>query len=180
MLVPEAGLVFKVILVGDAAVGKTSIVNKHLTSAIKEKYFPSLGANVATKDYDIAGSHVTLKIWDIAAQEKFSWVRQKYYMMAKAGIIVYDVTKPGTFENVRFWFADLKTYLPDKIPMILIANKIDLPAIVDMKAGQRLADEIGAEFIETSAMTGENIQKAFERITETLLASAPSSPQKKK
>jgi small GTP-binding protein len=166
-------------MVGDAAVGKTSLVNKHLTSTIKQTYFPSLGANVATMGYDVAGSHVTLKIWDIAAQEKFSEVRPKYYLLAKAGFIVYDVTKPGTFESVRFWFEDLRRFVSDKIPIALIGNKIDLPAVVERKAGQKLADEIGAEFFQTSALTGKNIRKAFERIVEILLASA-FPPLKKK
>jgi small GTP-binding protein len=166
---------FKVIFLGDAAVGKTSIVAKHVTSTFKENYIPSLGANIASREYTVDGKDITLMIWDIAAQEAFSKVRQEYYNGAKAAFIVYDVTRPGTFENVVFWHDDLIKIIRKKIPIILIGNKTDLRAVVQVHSGKRLADDIGADFIETSAKTGENIEKVFEKVIRTLSGATSAS-----
>jgi small GTP-binding protein len=159
---------FKVIFLGDAAVGKTSIVARHVTSTFEENYIPSIGANITSRDYSINGKDITLMIWDIAAQEGFSKVRYDYYQGARAAFMVYDVTRPGTFEDIVFWLDDLKKAVRKKIPMILIGNKIDLPDVVHVHSGQRLADDIGADFIETSAKTGQNIEEAFGKIAKKL------------
>lgn len=155
---------FKVIFLGDAAVGKTSIVARHITSSFSENCMPSLGANITSRDYNFADQDITLLIWDIAAQEAFSRVRQQYYNGAKAVFLVYDVTRPGTFEDILTWLDDFNKIIRKKIPIVLIGNKIDLPAVVHAPSGERLAKDIGAEFIETSAKTGQNIEEVFERV----------------
>nr|MDO8098518.1 Rab family GTPase [Candidatus Njordarchaeota archaeon] len=160
--------IFKVIFLGDAAVGKTSIVAKHVTSTFRENYIPSLGANITSRQYSVEGRDVTLLIWDIAAQEEFSRVRQEYYRGTKAVFIVYDVTRPRTFQNVVSWHDDLITIIRRKIPIILIGNKTDLPAVVHSASGKRLAGDLGADFIETSAKTGENIEKVFDKVVRKL------------
>jgi small GTP-binding protein len=167
--------IFKVIFLGDAAVGKTSIVAKHVTSTFRENYIPSLGANVNSRQYSVEGKDVTLMIWDIAAQEQFSRVRQQYYQGVRAAFIVYDVTRPRTFENVVSWHDDLTAIVRKKIPMILIGNKADLPAVVHSASGKRLADDIGADFIETSAKTGENIEKVFDKVVRKLIGTASAA-----
>lgn len=167
---------FKVVFLGDAAVGKTSIVAKHVTSSFRENYLPSLGANITSKDYSIGRRTVTLMIWDIASQEGFSRVRQEYDKGARAAFIVYDVTRPGTFEDVVFWIEDVNKIVRKKIPTILIGNKIDLPAVVHFHSGQRLAEDIGADFIETSAKTGENVEKAFEKVAGKLSGASSTLP----
>jgi small GTP-binding protein len=159
---------FKVIFLGDAGVGKTSIVTKHVTSSFRENSLPSLGANITSRDYNIAGQDATLLIWDIAAQEAFSRVRQQYYNGAKAVFVVYDVTRPGTFEDVVVWLDDLNKVIRKKIPIVLIGNKIDLPAVVHTRSGERLAHDIGADFMETSAKTGQNVEEVFERVVRLL------------
>jgi small GTP-binding protein len=166
---------FKVIFLGDAAVGKTSIVAKHVTATFRENYIPSLGANITSREYNIEGKDITLMIWDIAAQEAFSKVRQQYYNGTKAAFIVYDVTRPGTFENVVFWHDDLIDIIRKKIPMILIGNKNDLRAVVQIQSGKRLADDLGADFIETSAKTGENIEMAFKKVIKKLLGAVSTT-----
>jgi len=166
---------FKVVFLGDAAVGKTSIVAKHVTSTFRENYIPSLGANITSREYSVEGKDITLMIWDIAAQEMFSRVRQQYYDGAKAAFIVYDVTRPGTFEDVVSWYDDLVGIIRKKIPITVIGNKTDLPAVVHSPSGKRLADDLKADFIETSAKTGDNIEKAFDKVVRKL--SGASAPQ---
>lgn len=160
--------VLKVIFLGDAAVGKTSIVARHVTSTFRENYIPSLGANITSRDYNIEGNDITLLIWDIAAQEGFGRVRHEYYNGAKAAFMVYDVTRPSTFEDVIYWIGDLGEVISKKIPLILIGNKVDLPAVVSSHSGERLAADIGADFIETSAKTGQNVEMAFEKVVRKL------------
>lgn len=167
---------YKVIFLGDAEVGKTSIVARQATSSFKEKYTPSIGANITSRDYNIDGKDITLVIWDIAAQEGFSRVRYDYYQGARAAFIVYDVTRPWTFENIIFWLDDLKKTVRKKIPMLLVGNKVDLPVIVQVHSGHRLADDIGADFIETSAKTGQNIAEAFEKIAKKLVEASSAKP----
>lgn len=159
---------FKVIFLGDAAVGKTSLVTKHVTSTFKDNYIPSIGANITSRDYSIEGKAITLMIWDIAAQEVFSRVRYDYYQGAKAAFLVYDVTRPGTFEDVVSWHEDLYKAVPKDTKIMLVGNKIDLPAIITVHSGRRLAEDIGADFIETSAKTGENVEAAFEKVASRL------------
>lgn len=159
--------------------GKTAIIDRHVSSSFKENYVPSLGANITGKDYDVDGRYATLMIWDIAAQERFDNVRIKYYTGAKAAVIVYDVTRPATLDIVTFWSDDIKQVVQGNIQMILIANKTDLPAKVESEAGKKLAGKIGADFIETSAKTGENVEGLFESITRKLLATALSPSLKR-
>jgi small GTP-binding protein len=165
----------KVIFLGDAAVGKTSIVSRHITSTFRANYIPSLGANITTREYNIQGNDITLLIWDIAAQEAFNRIRHQYYNGAKAAFIVYDVTRPSTFEDVIYWFSDLGEVISKKIPLILVGNKIDLPAVVSAHSGERLAADIGADFIETSAKTGQNVGMAFEKVVRKLSGTALTS-----
>jgi len=172
--------VFKVVFIGDPSVGKTSIVAKHISRSFKENYIPTLGVNISSKDYDMAGHSVTLMIWDIAGQEIFKQVREKYYSGAKAAFIVYDVTKPETLENIPAWFEDLHKFIQEKIEVVLVENKIDLPRKVDWTIGQKVANAMKADFIGTSARTGENIEKAFERMVQLLIADSVPTPKKGK
>jgi small GTP-binding protein len=172
--------VFKTVFIGDPATGKTSIVARHVSSSFKENYLPTIGAAISSKDYDYAGHSVTLMIWDIAGQDIFNRVREKYYGGASAAFIVYDVTRSQTFENTPKWFEDMKKFIPGSIQMTLVGNKIDLPREVEKKEGEKLAKAIGADFIETSAKTGENIETAFANLSRRLLAPfLPSQPKKK-
>jgi small GTP-binding protein len=167
--------IFKVIFLGDAAVGKTSIVAKHVTATFRENYIPSLGANITSREYNVEGNNVTLMIWDIAAQEEFSRVRQEYYRGARAAFIVYDVTRSKTFENAVSWYDDLAAIIHKKIPIILIGNKSDKPAVVQSASGRRLADDLKADFVETSAKTGENIDKLFDMVVRKLSGAASAT-----
>jgi small GTP-binding protein len=159
---------FKIIFLGEAAVGKTSIIARHVSSSFDPNCMPSLGANVTTKDYILGDQSITLLIWDIAAQEAYSRVRQQYYNGARALFLVYDVTRRETFERVLFWFDDFKQIVQKKVPIVLVCNKVDLPAVVDRRLGEGLAHEIGADFVETSAKTGQNVEQIFERVVRLL------------
>jgi small GTP-binding protein len=161
--------IFKVVFVGDPAVGKTSLVARHVRSSFRENYIPSLGANITSNDYLIDNYAVTLLIWDIAGQEIFSSVREKYYAGAKAAFVVYDVTRPETLNGTKVWTDDVKKFVSPDIPLILVGNKTDLERKVAKRDGEIFARKLNAQFIETSAKTGENVPEAFREIAETLV-----------
>lgn len=159
------GPVFKVIFVGDEGVGKTSLVTRYAKSSFSSDYLPTLGANIVAKEVSVEGKIVTLIVWDIAGQEWLSRVRDRYYSGASLAAIVFDVTSKNALKDVKAWLSDVKSYAPKDIPVVLVGNKIDLPRrTVGKEEGQKLAEEIHAIFLETSAKTGENVRKLFDKV----------------
>jgi len=110
-----------------------------------------------------------LLIWDIAGQEIFSRVREKYYGGAKAAFVVYDVTRPETLKGAKVWVNDVKKFMPGDLPIVLVGNKIDLERKISNTEGQQFSEKIGARFMETSAKTGENIPEAFKSVAKMLI-----------
>nr|MDO8098176.1 Rab family GTPase [Candidatus Njordarchaeota archaeon] len=161
---PRQG-VFKIVFVGDPGVGKTSLITRYAASTFKENYLPSLGANVVAKEVSVEGRVLTVLVWDIAGQEAFSVVRDRYYNRANIAVIVYDVTARDTLENVNVWLNDLRTYTPSNLSLVLVGNKIDLQnRVVSKEEGEKVAKSVHGIFIETSAKTGENVRKLFEKL----------------
>ena len=168
--------VFKIIVIGDPAVGKTSLINRFIQDKFTADYKETIGTNILRKSVEIKDNKINLTLWDIAGQERWTDMRQVYYKGAAAAMVVYDVTRKITFQHVEnYWFPDLKNFLEvKKIPLILIANKNDLAKDlirVDKIQGEDLASQIGAlKFIEASARTGRNVDQAFTYMAKTLLA----------
>jgi len=157
----------KLTVLGDAAVGKTSLINKYITNSFKEKYQPTLGVNIVTKDIQIQedNSEIQFLLWDILGQDKYELTRQMFFQGCAGTLLVYDMTRYSTFERVKTkWIEDFKKYgKPDSV-YLLIGNKSDLKDSIKASSeeGKLLADKIEAvEFLETSAKYGENVEKAF-------------------
>jgi small GTP-binding protein len=139
-----------------------------MTSSFRTEYLPTIGANVVAKEYSYEGKVLTLIIWDIAGQDMFTKVRDKYYAGGSMAVLVYDITKQETLQNAKFWLDDMKRCTRSNLPVLLVANKIDLNRIIRKEEGEKLAKEIKARLIETSAKTGENVRKLFEELVKTL------------
>ncbi len=161
---------FKLIVLGDEACGKTSLINKFVTKKFFEDYRPTLGISITSMNYSLqgfedSGAQIELMIWDLAGQSFFKRVRKNYYQAANAAFVMYDITRRQTFQNVTHWHKDLKESLED-VPVVLIGNKIDLEGQreVSTEEGRALAQELKASFIETSAKTGENVKDTFSLI----------------
>ncbi len=158
---------FKVVLLGDARVGKTSIKNRVMGKGYDQRYFMTVGVDFSLKEM---GGH-TLLIWDLAGQKGFDQIRSNYYKGAKGAILVYDITSKSSFDNLARWIEELKVHSPGNVPIILAGNKVDLRETFDdcitPEAGKQKAIELASQFnnsvffIETSALTGYNIEKAF-------------------
>jgi small GTP-binding protein len=155
---------FKLILGGDGAVGKTSMVHRFVEDKFEKDYKSTIGTSIMKKECRFEGLHsgVRFIIWDLAGQAQFKRVRQSYLANAEAGILVYDVTNKTSFENLESWNNEIKNGSPN-IALILVGNKIDLEEKreVNFQEGENLAQKLGLSYIETSAKTGENIEDAF-------------------
>jgi small GTP-binding protein len=165
---------FKILLLGDVAVGKTSLINQYVEHSFSSDYRPTLGVNIITKDIEIEqiGSLIRLIFWDIAGQNKYEKYRQAYYEGCSGALLVYDLTRDDTFVNIESkWIEDIYKNIRKKCDFMLIANKVDLTnRVVSYKDGELLAEKINAiDFLETSALNGENVEKAFLKLVYQIL-----------
>ena len=164
---------FKLIIVGEPAVGKTSLIKQFVSKQFSNDYRASIGTNIFIKKIQL-NPDVLVKIqsWDIAGQEKWTNARHIYYKGTQGIFIVGDLTRKNTFEQIEeFWVPDLKNYNINS-PIILLANKNDLNRDISEEEIEILRKKINAEYvINTSAKTGENVDKAFKLISEQIIKS---------
>lgn len=163
----------KVIIIGEAGVGKTSLVKKFVSGRFTSDYRVSIGANLFVKELILNSDvDVSIQIWDIAGQEKWVKMRHLYYRGAHGALIVGDLTRGNTFEQLKeFWNPDLKKFCGD-IPKILVVNKVDLEPIVSNSDIEKLAQNINVKAtISTSAKNGQNVEEAFHQIAEAIITS---------
>lgn len=167
--------VFKITVLGEAAVGKTSLLNQFCEGQFQDNYKPTLGANIIRKDVNLeeANTKIRLIMWDLAGQEKYSVIRSMYFQGCEGALLVYDITRYNTFDAVQSkWLRDFKKYLRKEGVYVLIGNKSDLSEqrVVPTEKGKALAEKINAShFIETSAKLGENIEEAFLLLVKQIL-----------
>lgn len=163
--------VFKLILIGDSGVGKTNILNRYVNNTSNENNMPTIGIEFFIKTIKI-NNDVLIKnqIWDTSGQERFRSITSAYYRNSDGCIIVYDISKRESFNNIKFWFEDLSKYLDiKKICFLLIGNKSDLYKLrqVSYEEGMNIAKKYNADFIETSAFDDfSKIHEGFYKIME--------------
>ncbi|MFQ5832289.1 MAG: GTP-binding protein [Candidatus Thorarchaeota archaeon] len=172
---------FKVCLVGDGYVGKTSIRRKYLRGGFKASYLPTLGVDFAQKSLSFDGVPTYLVVWDIAGQPLFQSLRRRYYEGASGMILVYSVVDRESFDNASKWLVEAHGFMAELPPLIIAGNKIDLrpgypeEETVSPEEGQEFTKMFSEKmntpsiFIETSALTGENIDDAFARLIRMML-----------
>lgn len=164
---------FKVVVLGDPSVGKTSTILRFTDNVFLRAYIPTMGLNITQKIFDIDKNSVELVLWDIGGQTKFEIIRKKFYEGMSMLLLLFDLTNPISFANVPKWHQDIKNYFKNdqKIKGYLIGNKNDLvkERIVSEKDAVRLALALDLDYIEISALTGYNIAKNFHEIASNLL-----------
>ncbi|MBS3794882.1 MAG: GTP-binding protein [Candidatus Thorarchaeota archaeon] len=156
---------FKTVMLGDGAVGKTALTIRYTQERFESDYKHTIGSDFAIKRTKLPerDSNVTLQIWDLAGQPRYSVVREGFYRGARGGLMVYDVTRRRTFLNIKNWKNECFKAIGHPIPMIVVANKVDLEEsrVVGTEEGKEYANELGFLYVESSALTGENVEKAY-------------------
>jgi small GTP-binding protein len=172
---------FKVCLIGDGYVGKTSIRREYLKEGFKRSYIPTLGVDFAQKSLFFDGNPTNLVIWDIAGQVAFQNLRRRYYEGSSGIILVYAVDDRKSFDSASKWLVEAHGFMNNLPPLMIVANKIDLRTtlrredIVTTEEGKAFANSVAeklgtqAVFIETSAKTGSNIDETFEALTRMMI-----------
>jgi small GTP-binding protein len=171
----------KVVLVGSAHTGKTSIINRYIYGEFTPHTMPSTQPAFFQKKIHYCGVEFTLEIWDTAGQEQYHALSPMFYRDAEAGIVVFDLTDQSSFSRCKQWVSELRQARGDAITLLVAGNKNDLVSIrtVNLESISSFASSIGAESFETSAKTGENVELLFTALVKTLTKKAQASPQDK-
>ena len=157
-------MMFKVVLVGDSFVGKTNIMSKYLKDEFHEDSKATVGVEFGSKQFTIEGHSIKAQIWDTAGQERYKAITSAYYKGAKGAFVVYDITRKSSFESIDKWVNDLTAAADKKITIVVIGNKSDLEdqRQIPKEKGEEKAAKLEVAFLETSALSGDNLDKAFE------------------
>lgn len=160
---------FKVVTVGSASVGKTSIIIRYSTGAFREHYSPTLGTGFAYKKMKIDDNLVNLQIWDLGSQDFLERVRGNYYSGTQGVIFMYDTTSWESLDDVPDWKKEVDRHV-DEYQAILVGNKTDLVVerVVSEDDGQNMAKRLEMDYIETSVRLDKNVNKAFEMIARNI------------
>ncbi|NHI83688.1 MAG: GTP-binding protein [Candidatus Thorarchaeota archaeon] len=164
----------KVVMIGAGGSGKTALVNRFLTQKFSEQYIVTIGSQFAVKTVAVDeadGRQVVVKllVWDLAGQQRFDFIRGSYYRGSKGALLVFDTTRKSTYMELPKWIEETQNALGERIPIILLANKVDLvdERVITTEMGMAFAEEHGLNgYLETSALTGKNVEEAFRRLAE--------------
>ncbi|MHA2089285.1 MAG: Rab family GTPase [Candidatus Kariarchaeaceae archaeon] len=168
--------IFKIIAVGNASVGKTSLTLRFATDNFQDDYKMTLGMNLVTKNVQLNSYSIQLAIWDTGGQDSFAPLLPMYYRGALGALVVYDLTNEKSFQSVQKWMNDIKRYC-DEIPVVLIGNKKDLvnQTIISTDEGENLAIQLKESwskpihFREASAKEDLEVDASFQDLAESIL-----------
>jgi len=168
----EYDYLFKVLIIGDSAVGKSCMLMRFAEDTWTESFISTIGVDFKIRSVELDGKAIRLQIWDTAGQERFRTITSSYYRGAHGIIVVYDVTDGESFNNVKMWLSEIDRYAAQNVCKILIGNKSDLAdkRAVTRAEAQEFADSLGIDYLETSARNDTNIEKTFMTISGKILS----------
>lgn len=154
---------FKLLLIGDSGVGKTSILFRFSDDSFTSTFISTIGIDFKIRTIELDGKKIKLQIWDTAGQERFRTITTAYYRGAMGIMLVYDVTSEKSFENITQWIKNIETHASDDVEKMILGNKCDMndKRVVSTEAGEQLAEEYNVTLMETSAKSNINIEEAF-------------------
>jgi len=162
----EYDFLFKVVLIGDSGVGKSNLLSRFTRNEFCLESKSTIGVEFATRTIQVDGKTIKAQIWDTAGQERYRAITSAYYRGASGALLVYDITKSVTFDNVKRWLRELRDHADSNIVIMLVGNKSDLNHLraVSIDDAQDFAEKEGLSFMETSALESTNVEKAFQSI----------------
>ena len=169
----KAGLdrVYKILLIGESNVGKTSIILRYIDNEFKSSGISTCGVDVKVKFVSVDNTKIRLDIWDTAGQERFKGLAKNYFRGANGFILVYDITNKSSFDKLKGWMNDAKEKIESEYKMVVVGNKKDdkKNRQVDISLLEDFAKKNEVLFFEVSAKTGEGIDKIFNGMVQELL-----------
>ncbi|KAG8199018.1 hypothetical protein JTE90_001813 [Oedothorax gibbosus] len=170
---------FKVVLLGEGCVGKTSLVLRYVENKFNEKHFSTLQASFLTKKLSIASKKVNLAIWDTAGQERFHALGPIYYRDSNGAILVYDITDEDSFSKVKNWVKELRKMLGEDVCLCIAGNKMDLEKerAVPIGEAESYAASVKAKHFLTSAKQNRGIEELFLDLTRRMIEKAEATEQ---
>jgi len=162
---------FKLVLIGDASVGKTSLLLRFADDSFEDNYISTVGVDFRFRTVTVDNELVKLQIWDTAGQERFRTITSAYYRGANGVILVYDITNNETFSHVQDWLDEVHKAAGESVTKLVVGNKADLinQRQVNENQASQYAQSVNASFIETSAKTAVNVDKSFLIIAKQLV-----------
>ena len=167
----EYDYLFKLLLIGNSSVGKSSLLVRFVDDIWEENFVPTIGVDFKLKTLEVNGKKVKLQIWDTAGQERFKNITASYYRGGNGVLVVYDITDRDSFTNLTSWLIEIEKNANKNVFKLLIGNKNDLESErkVTFNEGKEFADSNGMKFIETSAKTADKVYEAFELLTKEII-----------
>lgn len=167
-------LFFKIVVVGDCAVGKSNILSRYINNQFSKESKSTIGVELSSKCFKIDNKVIKINIWDTAGQERFTSITSAYYKGAKGALIVYDITRQDTFDNIDKWLRELRLKINADIKVFIIGNKSDLSLLrqVEYEEAKSKAERLNVKLYETSALDSKNINEAFKTLIIDIYKSA--------
>eukprot|EP01099_Mayorella_cantabrigiensis_P003979 TRINITY_DN2989_c0_g1_i2.p1 TRINITY_DN2989_c0_g1~~TRINITY_DN2989_c0_g1_i2.p1 ORF type:complete len:245 (+),score=64.24 TRINITY_DN2989_c0_g1_i2:96-737(+) len=162
----EYDYLFKVVLIGDSGVGKSNLLSRFTRNEFNLESKSTIGVEFATRSIQCDGKTIKAQIWDTAGQERYRAITSAYYRGAVGALLVYDIAKQITFDNVERWLNELRDHADSSIVIMLVGNKSDLRHLraVSTEVAAGFAEKNSLSFIETSALDSTNVETAFQKI----------------
>ncbi|KAL7089068.1 hypothetical protein ACP275_13G165500 [Erythranthe tilingii] len=157
---------FKVVLIGDSGVGKSNLLSRFTKNEFSQQSKSTIGVEFATRSIQVDDKVVKAQIWDTAGQERYRAITSAYYRGAVGALLVYDVTRHVTFENVERWLKELRAHTDNNIVIMLVGNKSDLRHLraIPTQDAKEFAEKENTFFMETSALEAMNVENAFTEV----------------
>ncbi len=171
---------FKIVMLGDGAVGKTALTLRFTQNHFDSDYKRTIGSDFGVKRMEVPqrDANCTIQVWDLAGQPRFEIVRQSFYRGSRGGLLVFDVTRRRTFLSLEQWKEEAFKNTGRPIPLVVVANKVDLAEsrVVTTEEGKEYADKNKFLYVESSALSGENVECAYVTLCMMMIDSSKTSP----
>jgi len=173
---------FKLLLIGNTAVGKSSLLLRFSDNVFNESFLPTIGVDFKIRTFDLSGKTIKLQMWDTAGQERFKTITSSYYKGAHGIILVYDITDKQSFRDIDNWLAEVEKHANENVNKLLVGNKSDMEQNrqVSYEEGKAYADQLGIKFLETSAKNSLNVENAFFTMANEIKAKVQPKDQANK